>query len=1745
MSQEDTTATTTRTTTKYSNNHYQYHNYNNAREGNNNNHNTMKYENKRSPTTTTTTMATGVALYENFIPLSNNNSNNNNTTTMSPTNFTLDSETMKSAPFIDVQRFVHQTTNALNGRDTISSHTLRDDIQRDYDKQQQHIPDYENYGFKRNLDKKVLLQKYFRTALVGPRDNIYENLCRGCNYGVFTARGPLCSFCECIVNGVHSINASPAESSNNIYENICELCSQFYSGNEEDCQCRKNKEIESSFEEIQIELTEKQGNLKSVLKNGSGSEDCLINEKKKKVKISKSLSFSKSGKPKKLASFWETLRKPKTANPTTRKPLEIVHNVDGYDQVFHTKESFDLQRICELKRSATSCSDQHIYGRLKPRDLDLVKSQEDFLSTQSLTQNDQGVGKKRRISKARFLRSNSGITPSKNLAESTCSSLTVTTSASSTDILQSVYLNNSVCQWMSALRHEFNVNISLSHCVNTCILNANDEECDCLCYPKSIPAKKLLPINPNPCKNKVAPNERVTNKENILSNSIKQTNLVKTHNATTVFHLDNTTDAQLIREKCKQEEDFTIDPDSTEIVTLRRHTVIRRDSLGDSREGEQQFCPPTLLAYEDPYQQMVEEFKIHLVNKQVKQQQSQRLANNENMANNNNNIMAASAGVNGNSQNNNTPASLSQTTVVDIPLRQAISNHNKVKRQGMYLRLNEHDNLPNDQSNNSLMVLSEEKCMENKQNGSNSSSRESIDESILKPSSKQNKRELNTVKDYFSTKTEKESENTEPKTETETATTIKRSGIHEGNILRAFEALLRQEREQQLKTDNNKETETIEESQTLDINNIIYTHEQLDNGKQFTDGEKGVLQPFVLPSKNEDETILTQYCFRATIPTVDFLHLINDLQLSSSLNTAVIYYTPKEKILFVFLLWYISRNGEKYKHTTHGQLMRKYQRFLAYIQSKNNEIKPTIRSLPESSQNQITNEEAMTTTSTAALTVTTTSATLLPPLNHSPSTNEANSVDLKLDLMKTNGNIYGRIKIKAASGSGELTNSNNNNDVDNGKINTNNSSDSCDCQIGGNEVKTINTKLSETNAVRKNISEFNNNNNNKKMKKPPEVPKRNPNTKLSPSTEQLPPLPLQRNKLSPPSIPKTLKEENPDYLESQNPKVIQDTKICAKPCNNIEDTESIYQPIWKFKTVGEAQERFKTDEDYYTLKELQAEQNSKDTMTSTIPAPEIFIQDEEEDHSEWEPDEEFVFTTKLGPSTPASVRRTESIGGSLHNDPNGTIRSNSSKNSSLGSSSLSGSTITDFASSTVTLASTASSSLMHHLFRNVGIFYSLTDANLCAIIYDYDRIHSSKYFAKKPLIHNDMTTSIFGNNQHHHHDNINDSGLGKSPTPSLISYPKQSPVPVQRNLVHGPNNNSPKQCNSESDIIPEPAKVLQNANSCDPAVVVVADPASLPTSNDLSVLAWKQLLLNVNYMEDEEDMIVSEAEILRAKEIKEDAEPQKFMKKIYKSHSTDNILDLPLDDKKTITERVRSKLQRGILNLNTKSSPKSEKKAFRKSQTTSLYLEDGLKPKNPIFGAPLDQLELNRTTCPNVPRFVADSIEYIERKDRIVQDGLYRACGNKFTIDELKQKLTKSYIYDPKLIAADDIHTITSLLKQFFRDLPQPLIPQETYNRLARDLLKNQEGIDTFRIAINDMPEPNRSTLAFLVKHLTNVAACSASNRMNASNLAIVWGPSLFALNEDKTYDIGRMNSLAKALIENYDRIFHTNERLL
>ncbi|XP_055840752.1 uncharacterized protein LOC129908349 [Episyrphus balteatus] len=561
------------------------------------------------------------------------------------------------------------------------------------------------------------------------------------------------------------------------------------------------------------------------------------------------------------------------------------------------------------------------------------------------------------------------------------------------------------------------------------------------------------------------------------------------------------------------------------------------------------------------------------------------------------------------------------------------------------------------------------------------------------------------------------------------------------------------------------------------------------------------------------------------------------------------------------------------------------------------------------------------------------------------------------------------------------------------------------------------------------------------------------------------------------------------------------------------EEEPIYQPIWKFKTLGEvAEETDITDVYYDGDHHLPRRCDSSSSLVGV--AADI------EDHDEWEPDDEFTFTTKLD---------MRACGGNRDAD---TISVNTIQSSS-------GSTITGYASSisTMTLASTTSStgvgdgsgcipSVTHHILRNICIFYSLKDPKIRAVLYEYDRNRCSSYFAQQmPPQPPPLPASLLS--------------LSSSSSSSLLSIKKTG---------RGGANGSTPPTTSAADYY----DTTTRRSPCFDGNKFAKKSSSESGSPILpdSVQAWKYLLLDVNYLEDEEDMIVSESQILKAQTVQEmDSTPPRVgVLQRFKSISSSSLLDMPAEeDKKSITERVRNKLQRGVFKLHPR-SPKEGKKSrnlFRRNEATSLYLEDGMKPKYPIFKAPLEFLEMNETSYPDVPRFVVDCIEYIEQKDCIQVDGLYRASGNKVAIDELKQKLTESYIYDPKLLVTDDIHTLTSLLKMFFRELGSPLIPHNTYKSFAPTKnLMEPSAIEDMKIALQTMKNPNRETLKFLIKHLTTVAHYSSENRMPASNLAIVWGPCILAVNQIE-FDIARMNTIAKVLIENYDQIFGDNERLV
>jgi len=136
----------------------------------------------------------------------------------------------------------------------------------------------------------------------------------------------------------------------------------------------------------------------------------------------------------------------------------------------------------------------------------------------------------------------------------------------------------------------------------------------------------------------------------------------------------------------------------------------------------------------------------------------------------------------------------------------------------------------------------------------------------------------------------------------------------------------------------------------------------------------------------------------------------------------------------------------------------------------------------------------------------------------------------------------------------------------------------------------------------------------------------------------------------------------------------------------------------------------------------------------------------------------------------------------------------------------------------------------------------------------------------------------------------------------------------------------------------------------------------------------------------------------------------------------------------------------------------------------------------------------------------------------------------------------------------DDIASVTTLLKHFLKDLPDPLLTAGQYQafiqaaRLDDDIGRR----DSIHAQVNALPDPNYATLRALVLHLHRVAQNSDRNKMTKSNLAIVFAPTLMgqqsnmnghsaAVNGDIA-DAGWQAKVVETILNNTFQIFDDDE---
>ncbi|KAB8240796.1 putative Rho GTPase activator [Aspergillus flavus] len=208
---------------------------------------------------------------------------------------------------------------------------------------------------------------------------------------------------------------------------------------------------------------------------------------------------------------------------------------------------------------------------------------------------------------------------------------------------------------------------------------------------------------------------------------------------------------------------------------------------------------------------------------------------------------------------------------------------------------------------------------------------------------------------------------------------------------------------------------------------------------------------------------------------------------------------------------------------------------------------------------------------------------------------------------------------------------------------------------------------------------------------------------------------------------------------------------------------------------------------------------------------------------------------------------------------------------------------------------------------------------------------------------------------------------------------------------------------------------------------------------------------------------------------------------------------------------------------------------------TTGNFQQHLPPLKPVFGVSLEDLYLRDGTA--VPMIVYQCFQAIELFG-LDMEGIYRLSGSANHINQMKQ------IFDNDSSQVDftnpenfyhDVNSVAGLLKQFFRDLPDPLFTSQSYTDFinAARIDDDVQRRDSLHALVNNLPDAHYATLRALVLHLNKVQEHYTQNRMNAGNIAICFGPTLMgASSGGNVADAGWQVRVIETVILNTFQIF-------
>uniref|UniRef100_A0A0D9R3G5 Rho GTPase-activating protein 11A n=1 Tax=Chlorocebus sabaeus TaxID=60711 RepID=A0A0D9R3G5_CHLSB len=163
-----------------------------------------------------------------------------------------------------------------------------------------------------------------------------------------------------------------------------------------------------------------------------------------------------------------------------------------------------------------------------------------------------------------------------------------------------------------------------------------------------------------------------------------------------------------------------------------------------------------------------------------------------------------------------------------------------------------------------------------------------------------------------------------------------------------------------------------------------------------------------------------------------------------------------------------------------------------------------------------------------------------------------------------------------------------------------------------------------------------------------------------------------------------------------------------------------------------------------------------------------------------------------------------------------------------------------------------------------------------------------------------------------------------------------------------------------------------------------------------------------------------------------------------------------------------------------------------------------------IFGVPFNALP--HSAVPeygHIPSFLVDACTSLE--EHIHTEGLFRKSGSVIRLKALKNKLDSG----EGCLSSAPPCDVAGLLKQFFRELPEPILPADLHEALlkAQQLGTEEKNKATLLLSCL-LADHTVHVLRYFFNFLRNVSLRSSENKMDSSNLAVIFAPNLLQTNE-------------------------------